>query len=193
LSGNNGIALNSGVPDPPSDALCFDVGAMRFAIAPYAARWDGRRRPARLPRPTGRRKPTHEENAADDASRSVLRLRSSGSVSVGITVALSDLRQDCDHEGLDPRGGLRRREDQRGRARGRFTSERPRILAGAQPQGAISGAHCALSCRAAQRPAGVGKLFSCATRPVALLIAALYCIVAGGLRGGAAVPTHPRS
>src|SRR5262249_38604999 len=67
----------------------------------------------------------------DDAPRYILRLRSFGSFAVGVTVALSHLWQDRDHEGLDPRRGLRRREDQRGRARGRVTSERPRTIAGA--------------------------------------------------------------
>jgi len=53
----------------------------------------------------------NKENAVDVASRYILRQRSSGSFAVGVALALSHLWQDDDHEGLDPRRGLRRRED----------------------------------------------------------------------------------
>src|SRR5215467_10164870 len=103
-----------------SDALSFDVGrnALRllrptrlagtvgpdlldFPRSRLCARLWARKRVA-----TGRSKPTHKENAADDASRYILRLRSSGGFSVGVALALSRLWQDRDHEGLDPRRGL---------------------------------------------------------------------------------------
>src|SRR5262249_21287004 len=110
---------------PPSNALCFDVGrnALRllrparlagtvgpdlldFPRSRLCARLWARKRVA-----TGRSKPTHKENAADDASRYILRLRSPRSISVTVGVPLPRLWQDGDHEGLDPRRGLRRRED----------------------------------------------------------------------------------
>ena len=54
MSANNGIALNSSVQHPPSDAPSFDGGrnALR-SFVPYKACWDGRPCPARLPRVDG--------------------------------------------------------------------------------------------------------------------------------------------
>ena len=49
---------------------------------------------------------THKESA-DEASRYILRLRCRG-FGADITVALSRLWQDSNHEDLDPRRGLQR-------------------------------------------------------------------------------------
>ena len=52
-----------------------------------------------------------QENAADETSRCTVRLRTCGSISFGVAVVVSRLWQDRDDENLDPRRGLRRRED----------------------------------------------------------------------------------
>jgi hypothetical protein len=183
MSANNGIALNSSVQHPPSDAPSFDGGrnALR-SFVPYKACWDGRPCPARLPRSTGEESQLPKENAADEAFRHGLRVRSCGGFPVVVALALPDMWQDRDHEGLDPRRGLRRREDQRGRARGRFTAQRPRILGGAQPQRVIAERIAPFMPGRKTSRAGLGT--------VALLITRLYCIVAGGLWAGAAVPAN---
>jgi hypothetical protein len=50
---------------------------------------------------------THKESATNEASRYTLRLRCGG-FRVGVTVALSCLWQDYNHEGVDPCCRLRR-------------------------------------------------------------------------------------
>src|SRR6516165_2159773 len=70
-----------------------------------------------------------QESPTNAPCRYQLRLRRGG-FRAGDTVALSRMRQDRNHEGVDPRRGLRRRHDEKGRARRRFTSERPTIIAG---------------------------------------------------------------
>jgi hypothetical protein len=51
---------------------------------------------------------THNESGTNEASQYKLRLRPCSGFPVGITVALSCLRQDSNHEGVDPRRGLQR-------------------------------------------------------------------------------------
>lgn len=51
------------------------------------------------------------KECTNEASQYTLRLRLRGSFTVDVTVALFCVWQDCNHEGVDHRCGLRRRHD----------------------------------------------------------------------------------